>query len=380
MNTTIEELDVPPAGEVVWRRPDSALLEDDETESVTGDHRSEIEESSRGEALCLEEKACFKDNFEGIIGRSAAIRALGKQIKVVAPTGSTALILGETGTGKELIARAIHNLSPRRDRPFIKVNCAAIPAGLIESELFGHERGAFTGAVTRRTGRFEMANGGTLFLDEIGDIPLKLQPKLLRVLQEQEFERIGSTQTTRVNVRIVAATSRDLPRMVAAREFRADLYYRLCVFPLRVPALRERSEDIPLLARHFVELYSGRTSKRVSDVPLETMEVFSSYPWPGNVRELQNVIERAVILSPGRVLRAPLEELQPSPPVTGAAGTTKHDDPTTLKDVEREHIIKILGATKWVLGGPNGAGAMLGLPRTTLIAKMQKLGISRAQA
>ncbi|MGP8234314.1 MAG: sigma 54-interacting transcriptional regulator, partial [Limisphaerales bacterium] len=231
-----------------------------------------------------------------------------------------------------------------------------------------------------RTGRFEMANGGTLFLDEIGDIPLKLQPKLLRVLQEQEFERIGSTQTTRVNVRIVAATSRDLPRMVAAREFRADLYYRLCVFPLRVPALRERSEDIPLLARHFVELYSGRTSKRVSDVPLETMEVFSSYPWPGNVRELQNVIERAVILSPGRVLRAPLEELQPSPPVTGAAGTTKHDDPTTLKDVEREHIIKILGATKWVLGGPNGAGAMLGLPRTTLIAKMQKLGISRAQA
>jgi formate hydrogenlyase transcriptional activator len=321
-----------------------------------------------------------EDNFEGIIGRSAAINALTEQIKVVAPTSSTALILGETGTGKELIARAIHNLSPRRNRAFIKVNCAAIPAGLIESELFGHERGAFTGAISRRTGRFEMADGGTLFLDEIGDIPLELQPKLLRVLQEQEFERIGSTQTTRVNVRIVAATSRDLPRMVAAREFRADLYYRLNVFPLRVAALRERSEDIPLLVRHFVELYSTKANKRVSDVPMETMEVLLRYPWPGNVRELQNVIERAVILSPGRILRPSLDELQQLPQITDAVGTDKHDDRTTLKDAEREHIIKALAATNWVLGGPKGAGARLGLARTSLISKMQKLGITRAQA
>jgi formate hydrogenlyase transcriptional activator len=352
-----------------------ATKDDDELQDL-----AEAHEGSRGGTARLEEDAPFEDNFEGIIGRSAVISALGKQIKIVAPTGSTALILGETGTGKELIARAIHNLSPRRNRPFIKVNCAAIPAGLIESELFGHERGAFTGAVVRRTGRFEMADGGTLFLDEIGDIPLELQPKLLRVLQEQEFERIGSTQTTRVNVRIVAATSRDLPRMVAAREFRADLYYRLNVFPLRVPALRERSEDIPLLVRHFVELYSGKTSKRVTDVPTETMEVLLRYPWPGNVRELQNVIERAVILSPGRVLRPSLDELQPSSQMTDAAGAQEHDDPTTLKDMEREHIVKTLAATKWVLGGPKGAGVRLGLPRTTLIAKMQKLGISRALA
>ena len=340
----------------------------------------ETRELSRSEAAGLQEDVSSESNFEGIIGRSPAMSALCEKIEVVAPTGSTALILGETGTGKELIARAIHNLSPRRNRPFIKVNCAAIPAGLIESELFGHERGAFTGAIARRAGRFEMADGGTLFLDEIGDIPLELQPKLLRVLQEQEFERIGSTQTTRVSVRIVAATSRDLPRMVAAREFRADLYYRLNVFPLRVPALRERLEDIPLLVRHFVELYSGRTSKRVSDVPLETMEVLLRYHWPGNVRELQNVIERAVILSTGRVLRPSLDELQPSSEMTDAVGGGNYMDAATLKDVEREHIIRTLAATNWVLGGPKGAGARLGLPRTTLIGKMQKLGISRLQA
>jgi formate hydrogenlyase transcriptional activator len=380
MNTIIEELDAPSTGEMAWKNRDSALLEDDATESVTENHPAETDESSRGEMLYLGEEECAEDNFEGIIGRSAPIRALGKQIKVVAPTGSTALILGETGTGKELIARAIHNLSSRRNRPFIKVNCAAIPAGLIESELFGHERGAFTGAVTRRTGRFEMADGGTLFLDEIGDIPLELQPKLLRVLQEQEFERIGSTQTTRVNVRIVAATSRDLPRMVLAREFRADLYYRLNVFPLRVPALRERLEDIPLLVAHFVELYSSRTGKQVSDVPLETMEVLLRHPWLGNVRELQNVIERSVILSPGKVLRPSLDEPPPSSQMTDAVGAHENNALATLKDVEREHIIKILAVTNWVLGGPKGAGAKLGLPRTTLIAKMQKLGISRAQA
>jgi formate hydrogenlyase transcriptional activator len=340
----------------------------------------EVCDRSREEAICLDGDVSAGNDFEGIIGGSAAIRALCKQIKVVAPTGSTALILGETGTGKELIARAIHNLSPRRGAPFIKVNCAAIPAGLIESELFGHERGAFTGAVNRRAGRFEMADGGTLFLDEIGDIPLELQPKLLRVLQEQEFERIGTSQTTRVNVRIVAATSRDLARMVAARQFRADLYYRLNVFPLRVPALRERSEDIPLLVRHFVGLYSARASKQVTDIPRETMDVLLRYPWPGNVRELQNVIERAVILSPGRVLEACLEELQPSLQKGATVAEEKIEDRATLDEAQREHIMQALAATNWVLGGPKGAGARLGLARTTLIAKMRRLGISRAQA
>jgi len=330
--------------------------------------------------LCFGKELSSEDNFEGIFGRSAAISALCKNIEVVAPTGSTALILGETGTGKELIARAIHNLSPRRNRPFIKVNCAAIPAGLIESELFGHERGAFTGAISRRIGRFEMADSGTLFLDEIGDIPPELQPKLLRVLQEQEFERVGNTKTTRVDVRIVAATSRDLPNMVAAREFRPDLYYRLNVFPLRVPALRERSEDIPLLVRHFVEFYSGRASKRVTDIPTETMDVLLRYSWPGNVRELQNVIERAVILSPGKVLRPSLDELQQSSQITEADYVGNSDDRTTLAEMVRERIIQALAATNWVLGGPKGAAARLGLARTTLIAKMQKLDITRAQA
>jgi formate hydrogenlyase transcriptional activator len=290
------------------------------------------------------------------------------------------LILGETGTGKELLAQAIHNRSARRDRPFIKANCAAIPAGLIESELFGHEHGAFTGAVNRRIGRFEMANGGTLFLDEIGDVPFELQPKLLRVLQEREFERIGSTQTMRVDVRIVAATSRDLPRMVATREFRADLYYRLNVFPLRVPALRERLEDIPLLVHHFVELYARKVGKRVTDVPAETLKALLGHTWPGNVRELQNVIERAVILSTGKVLRPFLDELRPPPQNEEAAGADRKLPQTTLQDVEREHVIKALAATNWVIGGPKGAAARLGLQRTTLIAKMQKLGITRAQA
>ena len=318
-------------------------------------------------------------SFEGIIGRSPALVALCDKIEVVASTDSTALILGETGTGKELVARAIHNLSPRRARPFVKVNCAAIPAGLIESELFGHERGAFTGAISRRIGRFELADGGTLFLDEIGDIPPELQPKLLRVLQEQEFERLGNTKTMRVDVRIVAATSRHLPEMVASREFRADLYYRLNVFPLRVPALRERSQDIPLLVRHFVELYSRKTGKRVTDVPPETMAILLRYSWPGNVRELQNVIERAVILSPGKVLRPSLEELEQAIQMSDAPGRGKSEGPTTLKEMEREHITQALAATNWVIGGPKGAGARLGLARTTLIAKMQKLGIVRSQ-
>jgi formate hydrogenlyase transcriptional activator len=367
MTTIIEQFAAPTMEEMAWKRSGSIPFEDEEIKNAT-----DAPSFAKGEG--------FNDNFEGIIGRSAAINALCKHIKVVAPTGSTVLILGETGTGKELIARAIHNLSPRRGRPFIKVNCAAIPAGLIESELFGHERGAFTGAVSQRVGRFEMANGGTLFLDEIGDIPLELQPKLLRVLQEQEFERIGSTQTKCVNVRIVAATSRELPRMVAAREFRPDLYYRLNVFPLRVPALRERSGDIPLLVRHFVEHYSSKASKRVTEVPVDAMEFLERYQWPGNVRELQNVVERAVILSPGKVLRPSLDELEQSPLMTDTAGPVRSDDRTTLKDVEREHIIRALASTNWILGGPKGAGARLGLARTTLIAKMQRLGITRAQA
>jgi formate hydrogenlyase transcriptional activator len=288
--------------------------------------------------------------------------------------------LGETGTGKELVAQAIHDQSPRCDRPFVKVNCAAIPAGLIESELFGHERGSFTGALNRRPGRFEMADGGTLFLDEIGDFPLDLQPKLLRVLQEQEFERLGSTQTTRVSVRIVAATSRDLPRIVAAGKFRADLYYRLNVFPLRLPALRERLEDIPSLIRHFIDVYSRKTGKRLTDVPAETMKILLGHPWPGNIRELQNVIEQAVILSTDEVLRPSLDELQPSPQAQDAIGVDLKDRQTTFKDMERECIIRALAATNWVVGGSGGAAARIGLQRTTLIAKMQRLGITRAQA
>jgi len=334
---------------------------------------------SEDELRCPIEEFSSGDSFQGIVGRSAPMRCLRKQIKVVAPTNSTVLILGETGTGKELIGQALHDLSLRSNGPFVKVNCAAIPAGLIESELFGHERGAFTGALGRRIGRFEMANGGTLLLDEIGDIPLELQPKLLRVLQEQQFERVGGAQTNKVNVRIVAATSRDLPQMVAAREFRADLYYRLNVFPLRVPALRERAEDIPLLVQHFVELNAKRMEKSITEVPAEILQAFSHYSWPGNVRELQNAIERAVILSPGNVLRLPAAELRHSfsEPEAAANGL---GDRMTLKDAEREHILQALAATNWVLGGPKGAGARLGLARTSLISKMRRLGITRAQA
>ena len=370
-------------------RKDNAMITrfDESTLSRTmeTDYSSSRTDNS-GETYLDAEPDAQRD-FEGIIGQSEAIRAAQRQIKVVAPTDSTVLILGETGTGKELIARAIHNLSARSDRPFIKVNCAAIPAGLIESELFGHERGAFTGAAGRRIGRFEMADSGTLFLDEIGDIPIELQPKLLRVLQEQEFERIGGTHTIRVNVRIVAATSRDLPGMVAAREFRADLYYRLNVFPLNVPALRERSEDIPGLVRHFVNLYSTRMNKSVTFVSPETIEALCNYCWPGNVRELQNVMERSVILSPDAILQCPVVELK-----AGAPGSISSDDGATslshgdfsssktLKDWQREHIIQALAETNWVIGGPKGAAARLGLQRTTLSAMMQRLGISRMQA
>src|SRR5437016_1078451 len=311
-----------------------------------------------------------------IIGQSPDFRAVLKQVQIVAPTNATVLIHGETGTGKELIAQAVHRHSSRRDRALARINCAAIPSGLLESELFGHEKGAFTGAIARKAGRFELAHQGTLFLDEVGDIPLELPPKRLRVLQEREFERLGSTQTHRVNVRLVAATSRDLSQMAIARQFRDDLYYRLNVFPIRVPPLRERVEDIPLLVRYFVNKCAHEMKKRIETVPSEVLGVLRHYHWPGNVRELENFVERAVILSRTKVLNAPLDELQSSNDHTvsfrGAAAKA-----ATLEECEREHIMLTLGKTRWVVGGPNGAAARLGLKRTTLIWKMQKLGIDR---
>jgi formate hydrogenlyase transcriptional activator len=344
------------------------------------DFQSSISQNcERGEeTFCQQEQVLPEDNFEDIIGRSASLRAVLDQVKIVAPTDSTVLILGETGTGKELIARAIHNRSARRDRPFVRLNCAAIPLGLLESELFGHERGAFTGAIARRIGRFELAHGGTLFLDEIGDIPLELQSKLLRVLQEQEFERLGSTQTTRVDVRVVAATSRELPRMVADQKFRSDLYYRLYVFPVRLPALRERREDIALLVRHFVDVCARRMKKRVEIIPNEALDVLLTYQWPGNVRELQNFIERAVILSPGKILRSPLTELTQPANYPGPFGQSAGPKATTLEDAARDLILQALAESNWVVGGPKGAAARIGLRRTTLISKMQRLGIRRA--
>jgi len=308
--------------------------------------------------------------FEQLIGKSRSLEAVLDQVERVAPTDSTVLIQGETGTGKELIARAVHNVSSRCGRPFIKLNCAAIPYSLLESELFGHERGAFTGAVAQKVGRFEIADKGTLFLDEIGDIPLALQPKLLRVLQEQEFERLGGTRTHQVDVRLVAATNRDLAAMVKRNEFRSDLYYRLNVFPIPLPPLRARPEDIPALVTHFVEIYARRMGKQIEHVPPETMSALSSYQWPGNVRELQNFIERSVILSGGTVLRPPLAELKHSPGLESLGAVT-------LEEAERDHIRKTLEYTKWVVAGPNGAAARLGMKRSTLYFRMQKLGISR---
>ena len=308
--------------------------------------------------------------FEQIIGNSAALESVFGEVERVAPTDSTVLIQGETGTGKELIARAIHNISSRCGRPFVKLNCAAIPFDLLESELFGHEKGAFTGAIAQKVGRFEMADKGTLFLDEIGDIPLALQPKLLRVLQEQEFERLGSARTHQVDVRLVAATNRDLADMVKRGEFRSDLYYRVNVFPVQLPPLRARSEDIPALVSHFVEVYGRRMGKQIDHIPPATISALSSYQWPGNIRELQNFIERSVILSDGTVLSPPLAELKRSP-VAESLGAV------TLKDAERDHILKTLKQTRWVVAGPNGAAARLGMKRSTLYFRMQKLGISR---
>jgi formate hydrogenlyase transcriptional activator len=308
--------------------------------------------------------------FEQIIGNSAALESVLEQVEQVAPTNSTVLIQGETGTGKELVARAIHNLSARCGRAFVKLNCAAIPFDLLESELFGHERGAFTGAIAQKVGRFELADKGTLFLDEVGDIPPGLQPKLLRVLQEQEFERLGSTRTHRVDVRLVAATNRNLVDMVKRSQFRSDLYYRLNVFPISLPPLRARHEDIPALVEHFVEIYARRMDKQIEHIPPETMSALTSYQWPGNIRELQNFIERSVILSSGNVLCPPLASLR-------AAAETESLEAITLEDAEREHIRKILEQTKWVVAGPKGAAARLGIKRSTLYFRMQKLGISR---
>jgi formate hydrogenlyase transcriptional activator len=310
------------------------------------------------------------DSFARIVGASEALREVLDLVRIVAPTDSTALIEGETGTGKELIAHAIHEHSSRRDRSFVKLNCAAIPLGLLESELFGHERGAFTGAVARKVGRFETAHRGTLFLDEIGDIPLELQAKLLRVLQEGEFERLGSTQTQRVNVRLVAATNRDLTDMVSKKQFRNDLYYRLNVFPIAVPPLRDRLEDIPLLVEHFVKTFSEQMGKQIHEVPAEVMEALVSHSWPGNIRELQNFIERSVILSSGNVLYSPLASLK-------SAAVAESLGAITLEDAERDHIRKTLEQTRWVISGPNGAAVRLGIRRSTLYFRMQKLVISR---
>jgi formate hydrogenlyase transcriptional activator len=306
---------------------------------------------------------------EKIVGHSPALRNVLNQIGIVAKTDSVVLIQGETGTGKEVIARALHNQSARNQGPLVKLNCAAIPGALLESELFGHERGAFTGACAQTKGRFQQADRGTLFLDEIGDLPLELQPKLLRALQEQEFERLGSGQTIRVNVRVVAATNQDLSQLVANKKFRADLYYRLNVIPIFLPALRERSEDIPSLVEHFVTKLSARLGKPIDVIPNEVMEVLRAHDWPGNIRELQNFIERAVVLSPGPVLRPTLTELKQMTrqPTVAAA--------RTLAEAEREHILEVLKQTGWLVGGLRGAAARLGLPRTTLVYKMRKLGI-----
>ena len=331
---------------------------------------TELKDRLTEEKHYLEEEIRLEHGFDDIIGDSRALKQVLGQVEIVAPTDATVLILGETGTGKELIARAIHRLSGRHARTFVKLNCAAIPTGLLESELFGHERGAFTGAIAQKVGRFELAHGGTIFLDEVGEIPLELQSKLLRVLQEQEFERLGSTRTIHVDIRLIAATNRDLATLVEEQHFRGDLYYRLNVFPLNLPPLRERRDDIPMLVRYFAQHYAARMKKSIESVPAPTLEALSRYHWPGNIRELENLVERAVILTQGTHLQVPLPELkiqaqQPSAPVA------------TLHDAERDQILRTLRDTRWVIGGPDGAAARLGLKRTTLTSKIKKLGLSR---
>ncbi|MFZ5861754.1 MAG: sigma 54-interacting transcriptional regulator [Nitrospirota bacterium] len=332
---------------------------------------AELKERLNKEKLYLQEEIRTEYNFEEIIGESTALKRILKQVETVAPTDSTVLIQGETGTGKELIARAIHHLSGRRERTFVKMNCAAIPTGLLESELFGHEKGAFTGAIAQKIGRFELAHNGTIFLDEIGDIPLELQSKLLRVLQEQEFERLGSTKTIKVNIRLVAATNRDLEQMVADKQFRSDLFYRLNVFPVTVPSLRERRQDIPLLVRYFAQKYAQRMDKRIETIPTDALDALSKYHWPGNIRELENLIERSVILSQGPDLRVPLGELK-------VRNTQPSDGDATLDGAESRHILRVLKETDWVIGGTSGAAARLGMKRTTLLSRMKKFGITRS--
>ena len=342
---------------------------------------SQLKDRLAHENVYLESEIRSALHFEEIVGTSEALRHVLEEVETVAPADSTVLIYGETGTGKELIARAIHNLSSRKSNAFVKLNCAAIPTGLLESELFGHEKGAFTGAITQRVGRFELAHRGTIFLDEIGEIPLELQPKLLRVLQEREFERLGSTRTLRTDARLIAATNRDLDAMVDEQKFRSDLYYRLNVFPIRVPALRERAEDIPLLVRHFVQEFSRRNNRAIDTIPSETMARLVRYHWPGNIRELQNVIERAVIISKGPVLNVPLAEFKPDLSAKATSVNLKvsavHRDSLqeALDETERTEILRALEEANGVVGGPNGAAARLGIKRTTLHVRMQKLGI-----
>jgi formate hydrogenlyase transcriptional activator len=342
---------------------------------------SELKDKLAQENVYLESEIRSELHFEDIVGNSEPLRRVLREVETVAPADSTVLIYGETGTGKELIARAVHNLSSRKSNPFVRLNCAAIPTGLLESELFGHEKGAFTGAIIQRVGRFELANRGTIFLDEIGDIPLELQPKLLRVLQEREFERLGSTRTLRTDARLIAATNRDLKTMVEEQKFRSDLYYRLKVFPIRVPSLRERKEDIPLLVRHFVKEFSRRNDRVIDTIPSETMQALVRYHWPGNIRELQNVVERAVIISRGPVLNVALGELTSdvrsisAPVVTTAKSAPRERLQEILEETERNQILRALEEANGVVAGPNGAAARLGLKRTTLQLKMQKLGI-----
>jgi formate hydrogenlyase transcriptional activator len=329
---------------------------------------AELKEKLAQEKLYLEDEIRGEMDFEGIVGQSSGLRHVLQMVETVAGSDSTVLLLGETGTGKELIARAIHERSRRKDRTFVKLNCAAIPTGLLESELFGHEKGAFTGAISQKIGRLELADRGSLFLDEVGDIPPEMQPKLLRALQEREFERLGSTHTKRVDVRLVAATNRNLEKMVEEREFRNDLYYRLNVFPIRIPPLRERPEDIPLLVHYFTQKYSRRMEKQIESIPAAALNKLMGWHWPGNIRELENFVERAVILTRGSALQFPIDELK--------NGTIHSAAPVIRGSNERDEIVRVLKASKGQVGGPNGAAARLGLKRTTLISRMKKLGIS----
>jgi formate hydrogenlyase transcriptional activator len=337
---------------------------------------NELKEQLAREKFYLEDEIRTEMQFEDIVGKSVALRNVLQQVEIVAPTDSTVLIYGETGTGKELVARAVHDLSSRKARAFVKLNCAAIPTGLLESELFAHEKGAFTGAIAQRIGSFELAHGGTVFLDEVGEIPLELQPKLLRVLQEREFERLGGSRTLRSDARLIAATNRDLAAMAQENKFRPDLYYRLNVFPIRVPSLRERTEDIPLLVRHFVQQFSRRMGRTIESVPADTMTALVEYHWPGNIRELQNVIERAVIVTQGSVLKVALGDLTAAPKVPIHAPVEDGNSMRkVLEETEREQIVRALEQANWVISGASGAAAKLGMKRSTLQARMQKLGI-----